>query len=65
MNLGSKLGLTNDDWNLIRPDYQLNLGGGNWATFDISTLGEAGKIKIYNSVRSPCLVNLIYGQIKL
>ncbi len=60
MNQGSQLGLRNAADNLLRPDYQLYLGGGSWATFDITTLAQAGKISKYASTRSPYLVNLTY-----
>jgi hypothetical protein len=59
-NLGSMLGLRSTLGNLLRPDYQLPLGNGSWATFDITTAGQAGKIFKYRSPGSPYLVNLNY-----
>jgi hypothetical protein len=60
LNKGSVLGLRNSAGNLLRPDYQLLLGGGNVSTFDISTVGMAAKIWKYNGAKSTYLINVSY-----
>jgi YD repeat-containing protein len=61
LNQGSQLGLKNGKANLVKPDYQLKLADGKWATFDITTYGQQGKaMQKYAHRDSPFLFEILY-----
>jgi hypothetical protein len=62
LDRGSQLELRSSRGNLLRPDFQLRLGNGRWAIFDITTVGQLGKISKYRHRRAPFLIEILYGQ---
>lgn len=61
LNKGSRLGIPNSKGNLVRPDYQLDLGNGKWAILDVTTTGQAGKaMDKYAHRNSPFLFEILY-----
>ena len=60
LNKGSMVGTLSPKGFILRPDYQFDLGGGNWAVFDLTTFGQQLKIGKYANSSVPYLVNVLY-----
>ncbi len=57
-NKGSRLGLK--ALRPLRPDYQLDVGSGQWAIGDITSAGSAGKALKYDHSSSPVIFEALY-----